>query len=399
MYGCQLDTTLQRHEIDGFKFPLGVYPVDPMTPRAGYTLQFEPADGDEPNSDWEEWPDRYLFDIVLSAERVEPLCHQLFAMLPGRIFPIIDVLGHDAYREIDPYMAYELVPHDIFSDHVRRFRNFFYEDGMCGFGALAEEPFFYIFIDEHKIITIRAEPSLKERIEKLLKAFDLEEIEDPAGADAASHEHRSVLKVPDDKPDLLGPEEIVEHLRDEWNLILNVDPDSNVDDEGKDLGTTPWRCVVRVEREEARRKPREDYAEILLYAHSVAAAEEAALGAVDKLIGSKRSAISDVVVVAADRLTPNHMTKLLGETKKGKSKASEDSATTSESGKADASSKDEPTGKGSGKSSGKGSGGGGRGCARWQRPIPKPIFQTLHRSQRASLRNGQVLQVDRVIAL
>ena len=319
MVGCEIDPSMTRHEVDGFKFPLGVYPVEKMMPKAGYTLHFEPADGDEHEAEWEAWPDRYVFDIVLSAERVEAFCKQLLEMLPGRVYPIVDLLGHDAYREIDPYMAYELVPFDHFVDGIRRFHQFFYEDGMAGFGAMSEEPFLYIFVDEHKIVTVRAEPSLKDRIEKLLKAFDLEACDDATGADGASHEHRSVLVTPADRPELLGPEEIVERLRDQWNLVLNIDPDSNVDEEGKPLGTTPWRVVVRVERGGAagsRRKARERYAEVLLYADCLHVAEDAALSHVDKLVGNKKPPIDDAVVVAADRLLDVQMNELLGEAKK-----------------------------------------------------------------------------------
>ena len=312
MVGCQLEDSLKRVETNGFKFPLGVYPVEEMTPRQGYTLTFEPADGDDDEGgEWEEWPDRYVFDAVLSAERVGPLCRLLFSLFPGRVFPILDVLGHDAFREIDPYIAYELVPLEVFTDAVRRFRDFFFEDGMCGFGAMSEAPFFYVFIDEHKIVTIRAEPTLKERIEKLLKAFDLEQIEEPAGADAASHEHRTVLAVPEDKPEMLGPEEIVEQLRDHWQLVLNVDPDGNVDDEGNNLGTTAWRCVLRL-GEPAKPK----YAEVLLYADCLKVAEEAAFAAVERLAGKHGPSLDDGSVVASDRLTPEQMTELLGKKKK-----------------------------------------------------------------------------------
>ena len=115
MVGCKVDESLKRVEVGGFAFPLGVYPVEEMAPRPGYTLHFEPADGDDDGEDWEEWPDRYVFDIVISAARVESLCRLLFAMLPGRVYPILDILGHDAHREVDPYIAYELVSLDNFS--------------------------------------------------------------------------------------------------------------------------------------------------------------------------------------------------------------------------------------------------------------------------------------------
>ncbi|MEY3231857.1 MAG: hypothetical protein RL689_1946 [Planctomycetota bacterium] len=326
MIGCQIDPKLERHQAEGFRFPLGVFPVEPMTPKPGYSLHFEPADGDEHEGEWEAWPDRYVFDIVMSSERVEAFCKLLLEMLPSRIYPIVDLLGQDAYREVDPYMAYEPVARDQFLDGIHRFRQFFYDDGMVGFGAMSEEPFLYIFVDEHKIVTVRAEPSLKDRIERLLKAFDLDACEDATGADGASHEHRTVLVTPTDQPDLLGPDEIVERLRDEWGLILNVDPDGNLDEEGKPLGTTPWRLVVRVERggggSEARRRIRERYAEVLLYANCLRVAEEAAISQVEKMVGARKPGIEDVVVVVADRLLPEQMAELLGEAKKkGKSAA------------------------------------------------------------------------------
>jgi hypothetical protein len=303
MLVCKADESIPRHETNGFKFPLGAYPIEPLSPKPGYTLQFEPADGGEEEGDLEEWPDRYIFDAVISAERVEPLFRMLMSLLPGRVYPILDVLGHDAYREIDPYIAYDLVGSDHFADAVRRYSPFLFEDGMVGFGALAEDPFFYLFVDEHKIITIRAEPTLKDRVERILHAFDLEQIEDPAGADSAAHEHRSVLFTPESEPDLLGPSEIIEQLRDHWQLVLNVDPDSNVDDDGKELGITAWRCVLRCEFEKG--DPR--YAEVLLRAEGLRDAEETAFDAVDQLVEKDKSQPRDVFVVASDRLKPEQL--------------------------------------------------------------------------------------------
>jgi hypothetical protein len=352
---CKADPSITRVTRGSFQFPLGAYPVEDLAPKAGYSVHFEPADGDDgsgesENGEWEEWPDRYVYDIVISAERVEPLCRMLFSLLAGRVYPILDVLGHDAFREIDPYISYDLVGQDRFTDAVRRFRDFLYEDGMCGFGAMSEEPFFYIFIDEHKIITVRAEPSVKERVEKILSAFDLEAVEEPAGADAAAHEHRGVLSVPSDTPDLLSQEEIVERLKEDWQLLLNVDPDTNVDDEGKEVGKTSWRVIVRCEYEERGAR----YAEVLMGADNLRQAEELAFEAVDELSaeevkegkapeapkekrgrgakGGKKDGAAgkgspenasdeeetweDAVIVTADRVTPEVMAELLAQAQK-----------------------------------------------------------------------------------
>ena len=204
----------------------------------------------------------------------------MIALMPGRLFPILDVLGQDAYREIDPYVAYELVGLERFLDAIRQYRGYFFEDGLVGFGAMCEEPFFYVFVDEHKVLTVRAATDMKERVEKVLAAFDLEPVDQIAAADAALHEHRSVLEAPDDRPDLLTPDEIVEDLRDMWGLSLNVDPDANTDEDGHAVGIVGWRVVVRaVLPGEVIR-----YAEVLLTAENLSTAHELAVDATQHLV-------------------------------------------------------------------------------------------------------------------
>lgn len=306
---CRVDPTIERVTVEGFQFPLGVYPVEPMTPKPGYTMEFEPADGDN-DGDLEEWPDRYVFDIVISWDRLEPMCRSLLALFPGRIYPILDVLGHDAYREIDPYISHDLYGMDRFTDCLRRYRGFFFEDGLCGFGVMIDEPFLYMFVDEHKIVTVRTQPEYKERVEKVLHAFDLEQMENPAGADSASHEHRGVLSVEDARPDILNQDEIVEQLRDEWRLVLNVDPDANTDEEGRDLGVCPWRCLARlaVEDDEKCR-----YADILLTAPNLRRAEEMVVEATDALLPKGVADWDEATIINADRLRPEDFAQVLTE--------------------------------------------------------------------------------------
>lgn len=305
---CKADPALERAIVEGFAFPLGVYPVEAMTPKPGYTIQFEPADGDDEEGEWEEWPDRYVFDIVMPATRMPLFCHLALATMTERLYPILDVLGQDAYREIDPYISYDLVGQDRILDAWRKYKDFFFEDGLVGFGAMSEEPFSYLFVDEHKIVTIRVEPHMKERIERLLRSFGLEPMEDPAGADAAAHEHRGVLLAPESQPDLMTFEELVEALKVEWQLLLNIDPDRNVDDEGKDLGVTHWRCVVRVEVEaEGASQPQVKYAEVILDADCLRAAEEGALEAAEASEGAQDLMVEDVRVIEHDRLSDEQL--------------------------------------------------------------------------------------------
>lgn len=346
MHRCLLNPALERVRVNGFAFPLGVYPVEPVAPKSGYTVDFEPADGDE---EWEEWPDRYVYEVLVSSERLRPLCSAILSLLPGRVYPILDVLGNDAFREIDPYIAYELVGVESLYDGLRWYEPFLFEDGLCGFGAMSEEPFMYFFLDEHKVLTVRVEADQKERVDRLLGAFELSNLAGSNGqaprarradgqplievmaADAVSHEHRSVLLTPDDRPELPGPEEVTESLVDLWGMTLNIDVERNLDDDGRDLGVTGWRCLVRVEwpspkadetdsapnadEPPARAPIRTKYAEALVAAGCWREAEDLALQAASRLPGAPAGVtLTDEIgprLVTADRLWRREVVAML----------------------------------------------------------------------------------------
>ncbi len=307
MSNCEQDSSIERVLVNGFPFPLGVYPVEPMIPVPGFASEFEPADGDDENGDWEAWPDRYVYDIVVPATRLEALWQQLFALMPGRVFPIVDYIGHDEYREIDPYIAYEPIGKERVTNILRRYRPFFFEDGMVGFGAVSEDPFFYVFVDEHKIITVRVSPEDRPRVEKLLAAFDLSQIDEPAGADAAAHEHRSILLISDEDPSLLNGDEIVEQARGDWQLVLNVDPDTNLDDDEQEILMTIWRCV-------ARYTPDHDtndlLCEVLLVAPCLRRAEELAQIGASAIIPESSDWV-EIVIVSANRIGEETFRRLI----------------------------------------------------------------------------------------
>lgn len=278
----QIDETIERKKTGGFTFALGVYPTAKAEPRAGYIVEFESADSDVgmpedistlgASGEWEEWPDRFLFDICVTHARVRSLCTLLFRLLPGRVYPILDILGRDEYREIDPYIAYDAVGLDRFIETITVYGDWLYEDGLVGFGAMSLDPFLYVFIDEHKIVTVRAEFDLKSRVEKVLRAFELQPIDEIRGADSADHEHRSVLLTPQNDNSLLSIDEIVEDLRDLWRLQLNIDPTVNVDEKGKDLGITGWYCIGRaVDPADATHRK---YAEVLVSGDCLNTVEE-----------------------------------------------------------------------------------------------------------------------------
>lgn len=270
-----------------------------MEPCAGYVMGFEPADGNDTEGEWEEWPDRYVFDIVVPENRIASVCRSLFTLLPGRVYPILDILGHDAFREIDPYISYCLVGLDHLTDAVQRYSAFFFEDGMCGFGAMCDDPFIYIFVDEHKIITVRVQEQDKERVERVLQAYDLSLVDEPMGADAVMHEHRSVLRTPGDQPRLLGVDQVIEKLRTNWHLTLNIDIETNLDDDANELGVTGWRCFARLFNDDPNQH---QLVEILLTADSLHHLEDLVFEVTDQIPAPDDKSWDEIVILSADRL-------------------------------------------------------------------------------------------------
>ena len=55
--------------------------------------------------------------------------------------------------------------------------------------------------------------------------------------------------VDDFSPDI---DEMILELRHEWGLELNVDPDTNSDEGGRELGLTLWHALVIVDKIEAK---------------------------------------------------------------------------------------------------------------------------------------------------
>ncbi|MCK4872057.1 MAG: hypothetical protein KAS72_04965 [Phycisphaerales bacterium] len=298
-----LSHTVSAH---GFQYPLGCIPTEPCEPVEGYTMEFETAQG--------EWPDCYLIDIVVSSERTEPLMVDLFALLAPDVLPILDVRGDDAYREMDPYLAAEPISQADLLNTMRPFRAFLFEDGHCGFGVMSEEPFAFVYLDDHKIITIRVELTRADAVEQILAEHGVSDHAEPVGVDSVAHEHRDVLWIDDNRSDLLDFYGVLDALRYEWNLELNIDPDSNVDDDGRLLGMTAWRVLLYLERQPEEntsgaqtRDPDGAYAELLLTARN--------LNEVDGLVAAACEMIKGYAVVdqvSSDRLRPEELIDAVG---------------------------------------------------------------------------------------
>lgn len=308
----EIDPDIERIEQGGFAFPLGLRPLAPLTPKSGYLQEFEAADGSEPfltgpeTADWEEWPDRFMFDVLLPGPRVPAFVRLALTLFPARVYPILDVLGNDAYREIDPYIAYDLVGLDKFVEGVRQFGPWLFEDGLCGFGALSIEPFVYLFVDEHKLVTLRVQLDLKEKVERLLAAFELTMQDHLESVDSVEHEHRTVLLSPPDDPKLLSGQDILDRLRSLWLLQLNIAGDTNLDDDGRELGTTGWECLVRCLPADGSG---DRFAHVILTADCLDEAEVLAAEAVQS--GAPDGGWGEVDPYSCNRILPNELEELV----------------------------------------------------------------------------------------
>jgi len=97
-----------------------------------------------------------------------------------------------------------------------------------------------------------------------------------------------------------------------WALLgltsAQLDPDSNLDDEGKELGVVPWHCLVRCAAE-GDEKAR--YVDVIVSAGNLRQADDLALDAVDGLLPTGTEEWEESTVVVADRLTAEQLTEAL----------------------------------------------------------------------------------------
>jgi hypothetical protein len=308
---CAVDPRLERVvTANGFQFPLGVIPAENAEPREGYRHEFETGQAD--------WPDCYLYDVVLSAEKTEPLVRDLLRLAPPRLVPILDVRGDDAYREMDPYLGLEELDREAIATMLTTARAFLFEDGHCGFGVVAEDPLFYIYVDDHKIVTIRCGLTEASEVEEVLEAHGIAGDSEPIGIDSVAHDHLDTLWTDDNRTDLLDFYGMLDTLRYEWGLELNIDPETNVDDDGRLLETTAWRVLILLEPTQVLprwRGPATEpskapvkYAELLLAAESLVRVDELVERVARELTNYRL-----VDLVTADRIRPEELSEALGQ--------------------------------------------------------------------------------------
>ncbi len=242
MRDFRLKSDLKRSVVKGYALPLGIEAVDFDPPAEGYTLAYTPGEDDE--------PDTYAFHIVVSHEKLRPLIQQAFTMLPDSVTPIVEIGSRDAYRTVDVYFADDEVSRQEFRRVWSFYEDVILEDASIGVGANSEDPFVEVFVDSWKGLSIHVPIELREEVESMLHAAGLEEVPEtwPTGPESdplPGTAMRDVLEIEDEQsPDI---DELLLQLRERWMLELNVDPETNVDDAGRNLGLTLWHAVIVAE--------------------------------------------------------------------------------------------------------------------------------------------------------
>jgi hypothetical protein len=232
---------LERQRVGSFQLPLGVEPEGLPEPVQGYTLTYQAGEDDEPDS--------YAFHVVVSHERLKEVIDATFGLLPEEVTPVVEIGSRDAYRSMDIYVGEEPLPLDHFLRVWYEFEEIILEDVCIGAGANAEEPFIEVFVDSWKGVAIHVPIDWRERVEELLAKLNLEEVAEtwPGGLDPDEplSKIREVLEIEDEhSPDI---DELMLQLREAWDLTLNVDPESNIDEGGRELGMTLWHAIVIAE--------------------------------------------------------------------------------------------------------------------------------------------------------
>ncbi len=271
-----LRTDLDRVILSGFALPLGIVPDDPTPPKQGYTLAYNLGEDDE--------PDTYTFSIVCSHEKVATVASWAFSLLPEEISPIIEIDSADAYRATDVFLASEdsPIPRRDFFETWREFLPLLLEDGSLGVGANADDPFVEVFVDQWKSINIHVPIVMRDIVEDGLEQFGLYEVPETwPQPDDPQEETATIRPILDtSKPEYGTLDDLILELKRRWALELNVDPDRNLDQAGRDLGMTLWNAIVIAEDASGDDR-RGAFISIWLSARSLSEAEELVMRAIE----------------------------------------------------------------------------------------------------------------------
>ncbi|MFG0330908.1 MAG: hypothetical protein ACF8PN_13550 [Phycisphaerales bacterium] len=280
----ELNSSLERIVVNGFSFPLGWAPPKPQPPLEGFTITFHAGD--------DETPESFQFLIVVSHERLKAVIDRLFGMLPDEVYPILEAGSRDAYRQVDVLISDDPISFVTFYSAWRYFEPVLLEDGAIAAGAMSDNPYIEILVDEYKGVSISVTEDRREIIENVLDDLGLSEVPEHWTDDAIESGLRSVI---DSTPGRLSIDDVIMNLQRAWRLELDVDLDGNADELGRELGVTIWHVVALAVSEQT--EGQYAYVEMWMSADS--------LGQVEELAAEVFEGVSDwrfEMMVAQDRV-------------------------------------------------------------------------------------------------
>ena len=241
MIACSLRPDIERAVIDGFALPLGIWPGDITPPTVGYTIGYSTGEDNE--------PDTYSFYVAVSHERVASIVDSVFSLLPTKVCAIVEISSRDAYRQTDIFLSREPISRDDFLTTWRRWQPVLHEDGSIAAGANSEDPFVEVFVDQWKGVSIIVPLDMHDDVEGLLTSLGLHEVPETWAVGDENSELKNV-RIRPVLASLDGAaadiDDVLIEIRRDWQLELNIDPDTNVDAVGRHLGMTLWHAVIGV---------------------------------------------------------------------------------------------------------------------------------------------------------
>ena len=260
MLPFRLRSDLTRHRLGDVELALGLEchaGSESLGVRAGWSREqvstLDSEFGMEPRDSWHIVVDRHVLPKLLQ---------ELWSLL-GRpstpVFPVIELGSRDAFRAVDTFVGADPLPLEDFLSTVQNLQTLLLEDAHLAFGAYSDEDIpSEVFVDHWKGIALTVRASDRERVETILEAFDLTQVQETwLKLDERQAERvlsiRNIFEpiasgIPD--PALLQPD--VDHfllyLRRCWSLVPNLeDWESNLDQAGRSLGRCLWMVqgVVR----------------------------------------------------------------------------------------------------------------------------------------------------------
>lgn len=246
MLGMQAPFRIRRdisREIDhGFAFPLGVVSGGQRPRTPGWCRVIWDED--------ETHPETMTYTIVVSHEMIRPLLHEFLRLLPPRVFGLLELGSRDAFREVDVFIGEE-VDVDRFLGAWDFFESILLEDAMLGVGVNSRSPFLEIFLDPDKRLILHIEPGGDRVIEGILNRFGIERRHDEDIQSVRNVKELKLRPVLEQRPGcMLDSDHLLLELRSAWALLLDDDPDRNLDARGRDIGFTLWHGLAQVDQED-----------------------------------------------------------------------------------------------------------------------------------------------------